>query len=90
MFDEKNLKSLGVQNEVRVWTSIYRLVSEYLSRFPTTLEEDLKILRDDDGCNKLNSNERNCIVFRIGEKNILSNLLDISSRFKKVLEMEAE
>lgn len=85
MFNQNNLKSLGVKNEVKVWTSIHRLVSEYLSRFPTTLEEDLEILRDEDCCNKLTSNERNCVVFRVGEKKILRNLLDVSSRFKEVL-----
>lgn len=43
----------------------------YLAAYPNTVEEDTEILTRDDKERYLSFNQRNCVVFRKGEKEIL-------------------
>lgn len=57
---------------------------EALSRYPTTLEEDMEILKRTD----LTFNERNCTLFRSGEKEILVFLIEMADYVNNLLSMK--
>ena len=57
---------------------------EALAAYPQTLEEDMEILKRDN----LTFNERNCVLFRSGEKEILVFLIEMSDYVLKLLEMK--
>lgn len=57
---------------------------DFLSRYPTTYAEDMEILQRED----LSFNERNCVLFRSGEKEILHFLIDMADYVFNVLEMK--
>jgi hypothetical protein len=57
---------------------------EALARYPQTLEEDYEILKRTD----LTFNERNCTLFRSGEKEILVFLIEMSDYVLNLLEMK--
>jgi beta-galactosidase beta subunit len=42
------------------------------------LEEDIKILKEDDESKFLTLNQRNCVLFRQGEKEILIFLIEVA------------
>jgi hypothetical protein len=52
----------------------------YLKKYPTTYEQDLDILKEDDEKKTLTRNQRNCVMFRSGEKKILLAYCDHSDR----------
>ena len=60
------------------------MAAEGLSRYPQTYDEDMQILQRDD----LTFNERNCTLFRSGEKEILIFLLDFSNYCIDLLQMK--
>ena len=47
--------------------------------YPTSLEQDIEILEDDDKTHKLSYNERNCILLRRNDKIILKSLEETSN-----------
>ena len=49
-----------------------------LNKYPTTLQQDMNKLNRDKKEKNLDYNERNCILFRKGEKSIYNFLLDCS------------
>lgn len=57
---------------------------EFVSRYPTTLAEDMEILQRDN----LTFNERNVTLFRSGEKEILHFLLELADYVLNVLDMK--
>ena len=57
---------------------------EALARYPQTLQEDYEILKRTD----LTFNERNCTLFRSGEKEILVFLIQMSDYVLNLLEMK--
>lgn len=54
--------------------------------YPTTMEEDKIILDNDKG--ELTFNQRNCVLYRFGEKKILSKLLLYCDKILPLLEMD--
>jgi len=74
------VKPIDIHNEVRAWTKIFQIASDALAKYPTSLEEDLKLLADEDKLDPadktLTYNTRNCVLLRVGEKKILNYLLD--------------
>ncbi len=64
--------------------SIKSMSEQALALYPQTLEEDMKILERED----LTFNERNCVLFRSGEKEILTFLIDMADYVLKLLEMK--
>ena len=63
------------------------MVTEALSRYPTSLEDDNDLLTKDDAEKIFTSNERNCVLYRQGEKIILAFLETAADRFLKLLTM---
>ncbi len=59
---------ISIKNELKVLEYIEKLSSECLNKYPTTLEEDEKMLKEEPS--KLTNNQRNCILMRMGEKEV--------------------
>lgn len=57
--------------EVAAWNLIKVLVQQLLNRFPNTIEEDIQIIQKDDAEHNLTFNEKNCVLFRKREKQML-------------------
>lgn len=58
---------LSVENEQKIVSLFVSACQERLADYPTSLEEDERILREE----KLSHNARNCVLLRRGEKRIL-------------------
>ena len=78
------MPTISRNNERRVWQAIKALAVLGLSRYPGTYDEDKEILKRTD----LTFNERNCALFRSGEKEILIFLLDFADYVIKLLDMK--
>ena len=56
---------ISVENEIRVWETVKRVVKERLDGYPEGLEEDTESLKRDLEEKKMSENERNCLEFRL-------------------------
>ena len=83
-YTAEDVPAISKANEKKVWIRIKTMAQEYLSRYPNTLEEDMEILERD----SLTFNERNCTLFRSGEKEILHFLVEMADYVLNVLEMK--
>lgn len=72
VFQGTNIPPMSIENEKKVLAKIQKYAIEQLKRYPTTYEEDLKILETN---KEMTWNQRNCVLMRSGEKKVLS-LLD--------------
>ena len=72
-----NLEVSTLENEVKMWKLISAVVDSTLKKYQTSLEEDQKLLLDG---NDLTFNIRNCILYRITEKECLYFLKDIADK----------
>ncbi|CAD8175344.1 unnamed protein product [Paramecium octaurelia] len=75
------IQPLGIHNELDMWDLIRRICYVALSRYPTTLEQDKEILQICD----LTTNQRNCLILRMGEKEILKFYYQFSEKMKQLL-----
>ena len=82
-FKAKDLPPLSIRNERRVLEKIHFLAKSRYEGYPTSIEEDNEILKRED----LTFNQRNCVLMRHGEKTILIFLIDMTSVFLKMLDM---
>uniref|UniRef100_A0A7S3N3N8 Rubisco LSMT substrate-binding domain-containing protein n=1 Tax=Strombidium inclinatum TaxID=197538 RepID=A0A7S3N3N8_9SPIT len=80
VFKGTSLKPVSLVNELKVWGRVEELARESLERYPSSLEDDRTLLAEDDKESKLSYNERNCVLFRVGEKEILEFLVKSSKR----------
>ena len=62
--------------ERKVWEEVKVLCVTALAKFPTSAEKDLEILEEKE--RQLSFNERNCVLFRYGEKEILLFLMEFA------------
>ena len=69
-------KPISIQNEINLFIEIKRLMQYYLNKYPTTLENDWEYFKNNKS--KMNFNEYNCYVIRIGEKKILNYYLNMA------------
>jgi hypothetical protein len=76
--------SISKRNERKVWERIRQMSEEALARYPQTLAEDYEILKRTD----LTFNERNCTLFRSGEKEILVFLMEMADYVLNLLSMK--
>ena len=67
-----------------MWVKIKAMCAEALARYPCSLDEDYEILKRSD----LTFNERNCVLFRSGEKEILVFLMEMGEYVIKLLDMK--
>lgn len=82
-FQADDIPTISIQNERNVWQRIRAMCIESLARYPASLGEDYEMLKRED----LTFNERNCVLFRSGEKEILVFLLDLGEYVLKLLGM---
>ncbi|CAD8163405.1 unnamed protein product [Paramecium octaurelia] len=71
---------IGIQNELAMWNLIENLCIRALNQYPTTLEQDLEILKI---C-ELTTNQRNCLILRMGEKKILNFYKQFSEKMRQL------
>ena len=87
MFKGTSLKVINTKNELKVWNKVISLVETSLSKYDTDLEVDNGLLEQDDNEHMLSSNERNCLLYRIGEKKILHFLKDAATNIIPLITM---
>lgn len=83
-FKAKDLPPLSIRNEKKVLEKIHTLAKTAYDKYDTSLEEDLKILERED----LTFNQRNCVLFRSGEKKILQFLMNTTQKILPLLDMD--
>lgn len=79
------LPKISVKNEIAAWNLITSVVDACLAKYPTTIEEDIELLKQDESTNTLGFNKRNCILYRKGEKQVLNSLKDVSKRVDEMV-----
>jgi hypothetical protein len=62
---------MSIKNESKILSKIKQMSETYLAAYPNSIEEDAEILARDDKEQYLTFNQRNCVYFRKGEKEIL-------------------
>lgn len=87
MFKGTSLNVISTKNELKVWNKIIGLVNLSLEKYDTGLEVDEGLLEMDDKEHNLTSNERNCLLYRIGEKQILHFLLSAAEQIIPLISM---
>jgi len=83
--DFKKVGPINQRNENAVCADLGRAAMVVLQGFPTTLEEDNKILSDNSS--SLTMNIRNCVVMRRGEKEVLHAYTDLATRTQNWVNM---
>lgn len=53
--------------------------------YPQTLEEDVELIAKDDESHFLTMNQRNCVLFRMGEKEIFRFLVTCADTMQTIL-----
>jgi hypothetical protein len=87
IFKGTQVKAMSLEQEVKVWEKVRELCEDQLAKYPTSLKADLELLEKDEASQKLTSNERNCVLFRVGEKRILDFLLTSANRMIELSKM---
>lgn len=84
----ERLPVLSLANERKVLKTIDRLASEALVKYPCSLQKDEQLLAEDDLKQNLSFNERNCVLFRKGEKEILHFYKDFSQYMLNLMSLK--
>ena len=85
VFKGHNIKPHSVANEIAAWQLIKTVAIETAKGYPQTLEEDKEMIAKDEQEAFLTRNQRNCVLFRIGEKEIFRFLVTCSDMMQTVL-----
>lgn len=56
-----------MENEKKMWAEILKICTDIAVQYPTTLAEDRVILEK----TKLSINQKNCVILRMGEKEVM-------------------
>ena len=83
VFKADNIKPQNAALEKRVFANIKQLCQIALEKYPGSLENDYELLK----LETHTFNERNCILFRSGEKEILHFLIEFSDYVNDLLNM---
>lgn len=83
VFKGENIKPQSISLEKRVFAQIKSLCQIALEKYPNSLQKDYELLLDE----TLSFNERNCVLFRSGEKEILHFLIEFSDYVTELLNM---
>ena len=83
VFKAEKIPGQSVANEKRIFALIKEMCEVALAKYPNTLEQDYEILKDQG----LTFNQRNCVLFRSGEKEILHFLIEFSEYATQLLGM---
>lgn len=87
-YKAENLNVLSVHNELKVHQKLKSYSEFYLQSYPNDLEQDDKLLAQDDKQQFLSFNQRNCVLFRKGEKEILHWFIEFSSYCTRILSLK--
>jgi hypothetical protein len=74
VFNPTRMPFLGLENERRVWDHIKHVLVGHLEAFDSTIAEDEEILKN----TNLTFNERNCVLYRKGEKQTALYLVNLA------------
>ena len=74
------LPPCGVEVELKTWLYIKQFTQQTLTKYPNTLQEDIEIVKKDEAENNLTFNEKNCVLIRKGEKEILEYLVSCADK----------
>jgi len=77
------LPTLSIENEKAMLKKFKEIAEACLKKYPQTYEEDLKLLKTD-----LTYNQRNCIIYRSGEKKIYKEIIEMAELGMKYLTMD--
>ena len=72
LYNKKNFteidtsKPISIPNEIIVFNTLKQMMKAYLDKYPTNLEHDVEYFNKNK--KKMDFNEYNCYVIRIGEK----------------------
>ena len=58
---------ISIEDEIKALNLLKKVSIETLAKYPNSYEEDLELLKKND----LTYNERNCIILRASEKNVM-------------------
>jgi len=83
--DVNTSKPISVENEIILFNKVKELMKNYLAKYPTTLEYDINYLNKNR--KKMDFNEYNCYIIRIGEKKILNYYLNMANDILQLLNM---
>jgi len=78
----EKIEPVSIRNECAILQVVAQACEETSKGFDTSLEEDIKLLEDVD--KKLTINQRNCLIMRKGEKEILRAYIDLAKHVKAV------
>jgi len=84
-FQGTNIPPISLSNEKSVLKRIMDQALIQLKKYPTTYEEDLKILENQK--DKMSWNNRNCVLMRSGEKKILLYLIQLATLGLQLIDM---
>lgn len=79
-----HLSAWSIDNEINAWKYISATVDKVLAAYPTTLEQDIQLLKEDDKNPVFDLNTRNCIIYRKNEKSILQFFKDVAKIVNKI------
>ena len=94
LYNKKNFtqidtsKPISIPNEIIVFATLKQMMKAYLDKYPTNLDHDLEYFNKNK--KKMDFNEYNCYVIRIGEKRILKYYLDMANDILKLLNTNKE
>jgi len=83
-FKPSKIKPISLANERKVLQHVQKLAKSGIDLYPETLQEDAQILQRED----LTENQRNCVLMRQGEKQILDWYFKFSDLALALLDME--
>lgn len=74
---------ISADNEKRALVKLYQCAQDAMSKFKTTVEEDEALLRG----STLTFNQRNCVIMRQGEKQVLEHFMRLAKTCVNLLSM---
>ena len=87
VFKGTQVRPMSITNEIKAWNKIIKVAQAQLDKYPSSFEEDQTILDTDDQEHNLTQNQRNCVLYRHGEKKILHFLIDSAAKIIPLLSM---
>ena len=94
VFRGHNVKYFNHESETVMWDEIKRMAAEQYAAFKDTLEYDTELLMKDDAetnpDKKLTYNQRNCVLYRQGEKEILVFWMEMAEQMCKWMAMDVK
>ena len=72
-----NTSPISIENEIDLFNKIKEIMSSYLSRYSTTIDDDINYLETNK--DNIDFNSYNCYMIRIDEKKILNYYLNMAN-----------